>query len=43
MNIKIYESNVWQQYRLTYNGKDYIIDDGSDYLLKQIHQILRKK
>ena len=43
MNIKIYPTNVWMNHKLTYNGKEYIIDDGSDYLLYQIHKILCKK
>ena len=41
MNIKIYESNVWKNVKITYNMKTgYTIDDGSDYLLMQIQKIL---
>lgn len=44
MNIKIYESNVWMNKKITYDiKKGYTIDDGSDYLLMQIHKILNKR
>lgn len=44
MNIKIYELNVWRNVKITYNIKTgYTIDDGSDYLLMQIHEILNKR
>ena len=42
MNIKIYPVNVWRNVRITYDGKKYTIDDGSDYFLKQIHKLLNK-
>ena len=43
MNIKIYPENVWIKYKMTYNGRDYVIDDGSDYFLNQIHKLLNSK
>lgn len=42
MNIKIYETNVWRKIKIIYNGKYYLIDDGSDYFLQQIHKLLNK-
>ena len=43
MNIKIYETDVWRNVKITYDiKKGYIIDDGSDYFLQQIHKLLNK-
>lgn len=39
--LSIYGENEEVFIRMTYNGKCYQIDDGSDYLLNQIHIILR--
>ena len=43
MNIKIYEENVWRKIKITYDmKKGYIINDGSNYFLQQIHKLLNK-
>ena len=42
MKIPIYGPGT-RRVKMTYNGKYYQIDDGSDYLLMQIHKILNKR
>lgn len=42
MNIPIYGPETILV-KITYSGKDYIINDGSDYFLQQIHKILGSK
>lgn len=41
MRLEIYPVGVWIKKKIIFNGKDYIIDDGSDYFLSQIHKILK--
>lgn len=41
--IPIYRTGVWLNKKITYNGKYYTIDDGDDYLLMKIHEVLNKR
>jgi len=42
-SIQIYQTGVWLNKKITYNGKYYTINDGDDYFLQQIHKILGNK